>query len=44
MRICTRCRHPWNLHGGGGVCLAKNCHHGPDGGPCPVFEEGETGG
>lgn len=42
--ICARtepgtCRHPRPLHKDGGPCLAKNCHAGPGGGPCPGFVE-----
>jgi hypothetical protein len=36
--ICGRCRHPRPLHSNGETgCLARGCHSGPDGGPCPKF-------
>lgn len=40
--ICVRtgCRHPRPLHSNGkSGCLARGCHAGPDGGPCPGFLE-----
>jgi hypothetical protein len=38
--VCTRCRHPRSLHGAlTATCLAKGCHAGIDGGPCPRFAE-----
>jgi hypothetical protein len=36
--ICGRCRHPRPLHSNGkSACLARGCHSGTDGGPCPEF-------
>lgn len=36
--ICGRCRHPRPLHSNGkSGCLARGCHSGTDGGPCPEF-------
>jgi hypothetical protein len=36
--LCTRCRHPFPLHGNGTTpCRARNCHGGPDASPCPGF-------
>lgn len=40
--ICVRpgCRHPRPLHSNAETgCLARGCHAGPDGGPCPGFVE-----
>lgn len=38
--ICARCRHPRPLHSNGETgCLARGCHSGPDGAPCPKFVE-----
>jgi hypothetical protein len=33
---CARCHHPAPLHAKG-PCMARGCHSGPDGGPCPGF-------
>jgi hypothetical protein len=37
---CARCGHPLPLHSNGRTaCKAIGCHAGPDGGPCPAYEE-----